>query len=44
MDDASNPFLPLQKICETGGTLYGIDRDGVAHVIMPSTDEVSDGA
>jgi len=40
-NDASNPFLPLQKICETGGVFYGIDIEGIARVIMPSKDEVN---
>jgi len=39
--DASNPFLPLQKICETGGVFYGIDKDGIAHIIMPDKSEVN---
>ena len=40
--DASNPFLPLQRICETGGVFYGIDKEGIAHVTMPSNDEIAE--
>ena len=38
--DDSNPFLPLQRICETGAVFYGVDKNGIAHVIMPDSSEV----
>ena len=40
-DSGSNPFVPCLEIAELGAAFYGIDRDGIAHVIAPSEDEVS---
>ena len=37
---AHHPFSIELEILEQGAVLHGIDKDGVAHVIMPSQDEV----
>jgi len=34
--------MPLFEIVEHGATLYGIDDNGIAHIIMPSEDEVEE--
>ena len=38
--NSKNPFLPLLEINELGGVFYGIDKNGIAYVIMPSKDEI----
>jgi len=38
--DKDNPFLPMMQIAELGASFHGIDKNGIAHVIAPSADEV----
>jgi len=38
--EKKNPFLPTMQIAELGASFYGIDKDGIAHVIAPSEDEI----
>jgi len=40
-ENSKNPFLPEFEILELGAVFYGIDKDGIAHVIMPGKDEVA---
>ena len=42
-DDADNYGLPLLDILDAGCVLYGIDKDGVAHVLMVGVDTEQGG-
>jgi hypothetical protein len=41
LDDGASPFLLEHDILDYGAVLYGIDKGGVAHVIMPTAEEVA---
>jgi hypothetical protein len=41
LDDGASPHLLEHDVLDYGAVLYGIDKDGVAHVIMPTKDEVN---
>jgi hypothetical protein len=38
-DDLDSPFLLELEVLEYGAVLYGIDKKGIAHVIMPTAKE-----
>jgi hypothetical protein len=40
-DDAANPFLPCYEIVKLGGVFVGLSDDGVAHVVMPTAEEIA---
>jgi hypothetical protein len=39
MDDTTDPWYSLIDALESGCLLMGIDKDGVAHVVMVGKDE-----
>jgi len=41
LDDGISPFVLEHDILDYGAVLYGIDGDGVAHVVMPTKEEVA---
>jgi hypothetical protein len=41
LDDDKNPFLLEHDVLDYGAVLYGVDKKGIAHVIMPTSKEVA---